>query len=114
MQRLLQKSVKPPFCCTVTILQAYFPATAQKVLGKKFPEKKEIKSYEFETLISRPFFWLRMILYKNSRKKSSYSRKFMRTKDVYNHAKKEQLILKAPMAIFKVQMHKKVFFIKTY
>ena len=34
----------------------------------------------------------------------------MGTKDVYNHAKKGQLILKLPMTTFKIQMHKKIFF----
>ena len=34
----------------------------------------------------------------------------MGTKDVYNHAKKGQLIFKKTMAIFKIQMHKKSFF----
>ena len=39
----------------------------------------------------------------------------MGTKDVYNNTKKEQLILKNTwMAIFKVQMRKKVFFMKMF
>ena len=52
-----------------------------------------------------------MISYKNvPGKKSYYKRKCMGTKNVYNYAKKGLLIFKTPMAIFKIQMQKKVFF----
>ena len=37
----------------------------------------------------------------------------MGTKNDYNNAKKGQLILKTLMAIFKIQRHKKIFFMKT-
>ena len=53
-----------------------------------------------------------MFLYKNVPRKKVHSRKCTGTKDVYNHAKRGQLILKTPIAIFKIQIHKKVFFIK--
>ena len=39
----------------------------------------------------------------------------MGTNDVYNHAKKRAIDIKnTRMAIFKVQMHKKVFVMKTF
>jgi len=31
----------------------------------------------------------------------------MGTKDIYNHAKKGAIDIKTPMAIFKIQMHRK-------
>ena len=69
----------------------------------KFSEKSpfikktpEMKSYQFETLFSKTFFLAPEydFIQKRHRKKFFYSRKFMGTKDVHNHAKKGQLILK--------------------
>ena len=63
----------------------------------------EIKSYQFETLFSTNFILLPVWFYAKTspENKSYFSRKCMGTKDVYNNAKKGQLILKTPLAILK-------------
>ena len=49
-----------------------------------------------------------MILYKNILVENAWEQRMFTTMQ-----KKGQLILKTPMALFKVQMHKKVFFMKS-
>ena len=82
-------------------------------------KSSEIKSYLDSRLCFLGLFSDSMPVWfytKTSLGKKSYDiRKRMGTKDVYTNAKEGQLILKnTRMAIFKVQMRKKVFFMKIF
>ena len=70
----------------------------------------EIKSYHFETLFSWTFLWFQ---YDIIQKKSSYSGNAWEQR-LFTTIKRG-LILKSPMAMLKIQMHRrKVLFMKTF
>ena len=68
----------------------------------------EIKSYHFETLFSWTFLWFQYYTKKSSYSGNAWEQRLFTTI-------KRGLILKSPMAMLKIQMHRrKVLFMKTF
>ena len=77
-----------------------------------------MKIYQFETKLIRAFFLapVRMISYKNVPGKEVLLQQKMHGNKgcLHDHAKKGQLIFITPMALFKIQIYKEIFFMKTF